>query len=265
MLKNLKVISLLFCLMLFTTVSFGANANIDVQNVQIFNNTTTPDTKIDITWSNLVIGTTQTQQTSTITLDASNTGANGLDTGSLSANTWYYLYAIYDGNSNASLLSTSSTSPSMPAGYNSRRLISSFKTDASSHFYLQVQYDRDIFYQINDGGANRILSTWATATTFTTVNASNLAPPIVNKIYISCILDVAFNSSTLMGLSTRTTGYTSGSMYTVVVYTHNTEEMQVRHRVTQITNNSQQFDYKIDTTPSLGGAAIDIVGYYFPI
>lgn len=57
-------------------------------------------------------------------------GNGGLDTGSRSANTWYYIYAIKNPSTGASdiLFSTSRTSPVLPSGYTKKRMIGAIRT-----------------------------------------------------------------------------------------------------------------------------------------
>lgn len=52
-----------------------------------------------------------------LTLDISTSGANGLDTGSLTASTWYYVYLCYGTSGLCCLASASSTAPTIPSGY----------------------------------------------------------------------------------------------------------------------------------------------------
>lgn len=61
-----------------------------------------------------------------LTANISTSGANGLDTGS-EANIWYYIWVIYNGTTVASLLSASSTAPTMPSGYTFKALVSAVK------------------------------------------------------------------------------------------------------------------------------------------
>jgi len=44
-------------------------------------------------------------------------GANGLDVGAIANNNWYYIYLIDNGNAPATLISLSSTAPTLPSGY----------------------------------------------------------------------------------------------------------------------------------------------------
>lgn len=62
-------------------------------------------------------------------------GAGGLDTGALAANTFYHVWAISNGTTTTGLLSLSSTAPVMPAGYIYKARIGANTTDGSSNFF----------------------------------------------------------------------------------------------------------------------------------
>jgi hypothetical protein len=53
------------------------------------------------------------------TISISTTGANALDTGTLTSNTFYAVYVIYNSNTSttAALLSTNASTPALPSGY----------------------------------------------------------------------------------------------------------------------------------------------------
>lgn len=86
---------------------------------------------VDSTGDYLLNGTALTKR-----LDATftaGTNQGGLDTGTAASNTWYYIWAIRK-DSDATvdyLISTSSSSPTMPSGYTYKRLISARKTKTS--------------------------------------------------------------------------------------------------------------------------------------
>lgn len=68
-------------------------------------------------------------------------GASGLDTGAEASGTWYYIWIIRkssDGTVNG-LLSTSSTSPTMPSDYDQKALVSAVRNDGSSNFIAFTQ------------------------------------------------------------------------------------------------------------------------------
>jgi hypothetical protein len=80
-----------------------------------------------------------------IVVDATTNGANGLDTGSLAASTWYYLFLIWNPATEtiAGLWSASSTNPVMPSGYTAKRLISATYSPSGSLRTI-TQHDRQV-------------------------------------------------------------------------------------------------------------------------
>lgn len=73
---------------------------------------------------------------STLMADITNSGANGLDTGAEAASTRYYFWLIQKSSdgTQAALLSTSSSDPTMPAGYDIKALIGWLYNNADSDF-----------------------------------------------------------------------------------------------------------------------------------
>jgi hypothetical protein len=61
--------------------------------------------------------------------------ANGLDTGSLAASTWYSVWVIYNGSTVAGLLSLSATTPTLPSGYTYKARVGWIKTGSGSPYY----------------------------------------------------------------------------------------------------------------------------------
>lgn len=79
-----------------------------------------------------------------VTPDVTAGGAGGLDTGAVAANTIYYLWLIRkssDGTISA-IFSLSSTSPTMPSGYDQKALVSVGGTDNSKHFIKFHQFGK---------------------------------------------------------------------------------------------------------------------------
>ena len=58
-----------------------------------------------------------------VTAIITNSGANGLDTGSVSASNWYYYWVISNGTTTAGLWSLSNSNPTMPSGYTFKKFI----------------------------------------------------------------------------------------------------------------------------------------------
>lgn len=71
-----------------------------------------------------------------LTVDITASGANGLDTGSETSNTWYYLWVIYNPSTGtvAGLISLSATAPSLPSGFTYKGLVGAVRNNGSSDF-----------------------------------------------------------------------------------------------------------------------------------
>jgi hypothetical protein len=111
-----------------------------------------------------------------VTVQSTATGANGLDTGALAANTFYYLWAIYNSTAAtaAAIISLSETTPTLPAGYSSslQRLIGGVGTASSgAQFREGTQLDHVVSYT-----NPCIISTAITSTSINTADLSNLVP-----------------------------------------------------------------------------------------
>lgn len=108
------------------------------QKLLIVNNTGTPNTKLDVSVNSVQMVTAVNGQilrgSTSVTIDGTVNGVNGLDTGSLIANTFYHIYLIDNGTTTAGLLSLSSTSPTLPGGYTYLMRMGATFTDVSVHF-----------------------------------------------------------------------------------------------------------------------------------
>lgn len=67
------------------------------------------------------------------TLNTGVSGAGGIDTGALANNTWYNVFAIYDGSTENIIFSLSATAPTLPGGYTLFARIGTFRIDGSAH------------------------------------------------------------------------------------------------------------------------------------
>jgi len=112
------------------------------QSLVIKNNSTTPDTKIDVTAGLTFLSSASVSKffsSVNVTINAATTGVNALDTGSLANSTWYHVFLISDGTTVSGLLSLSATSPTMPTGYTMAQRFGAVQTDGSAHFYRTIQ------------------------------------------------------------------------------------------------------------------------------
>jgi hypothetical protein len=139
---------------------------------------------------------------STLTADITASGANGLDTGAEAADTWYALFVIGTaGGTVAALLSTSATSPTLPAGYVYKRRIGWVRNNGSSNIHVfhteSVGRDRLIRWDIIYTDTDIYVLAGGTATSPTDIDCSTAAPPT------SYSLQVVYFSSTTV----RNSGY----------------------------------------------------------
>ena len=81
-------------------------------------------------------------------IDITSSGASGLDTSTEAISTWYYVWIIAkssDGTING-LLSASSSSPTMPSGYDQKTLVSAVRNNSSGDFVNYTQTGLDYIY-----------------------------------------------------------------------------------------------------------------------
>ena len=111
----------------------------------------------------------------TITINSASSGANGLDTGSIAANTWYYFYAIWNGTTVAGLLSLQNVMSfaTLPSGYTYGLLLGSVYSNASKQFGYFVQYQNQVWME------EQVVFTAKTGvTSYTTQSVSAIVSPL---------------------------------------------------------------------------------------
>lgn len=124
-----------------------------VRNFKVSNNAAA--NKIDFTADEVVLKNTSgipfMVRNLSVSLDASASGANGLDTGTIASTTLYKLWIIYNPTTAtaASLLSTSSTTPVLPAGYSFQALVGAWPVGTAPNFY-QNKFIQDRYAAVNE-------------------------------------------------------------------------------------------------------------------
>lgn len=131
--------------------------------------------------------------TSSITVDSSLSGAGGLDTGAIAANTLYAVHVIGSSTSMADttlMLSTSATNPYLPLNYDMFCRIGWIYTDGSSNFVLGRWEghgsERTFWY---DTGVSELSA--GTSATFAAVNVASSVPVSAT----TAILTTTFNAA----------------------------------------------------------------------
>jgi hypothetical protein len=116
-----------------------------------------------------------------VSADITVIGAGGLDAGAESGNTWYAVYVIGDTtnvNAPTAILTLSSISPTMPAGYDVFRRISWVRNDGSSNFRKFFSYGnqtaRRIWYDSTLADLQALSA--GNATAFSPVSLSAFVP-----------------------------------------------------------------------------------------
>lgn len=128
----------------------------------------------------LGLGSPAVSANSATTLNAAVNGINGLDSGSLANDTWYYVFVIADSsnkNPTGTILSTSRTAPVLPFGYDSIRWIDVQRTNGSAQFLLSYNYGNGNLRRKYWDAAISVLSN-GTATSLTAVSLDSAVPPI---------------------------------------------------------------------------------------
>lgn len=80
-------------------------------------------------------GNAKLLSTVALSINTAAAGANGLDTGVVAVNTWYSVWAIWNGVTVAGLVSASTTAPTMPGGYTHKARIGWIRTEGGANKY----------------------------------------------------------------------------------------------------------------------------------
>ena len=123
-----------------------------------------------------------------VTVNSASVGANGLDSGTLAANTWYALWVIWNGTAAAGLLSLSATAPTLPAGYTHKARVGWIRTDGTVNKYplAFVQFGRDVAYRVKAGSNVAAMPAMVigNAPTWTPIGVDPFVPPTAQKIKV---------------------------------------------------------------------------------
>lgn len=148
------------------------------------------------------------------TINLAANGANGLDTGSVAANTWYYAWAIGDSNGvnpgrGLGSLSTTVGGLTMPAGYDRARRVGAMRRGSSAllqfNQYVREGAARVICYDEIEIGSLQVLSGYGSLG-YTTVNLGSFVPPVTVYPWLNMTSDSS--SGTVPFVSIRPTGST---------------------------------------------------------
>jgi len=135
----------------------------DFKNLVITNTTAgTPASQVAVTADAAVLWNTSnggvTVTSVNVTINSAVNGANGLDTGALGANNWYYVWLIFNPQTlvTAGLLSLSSTAPTMPSGFTFKQRVGAIRAGAGPAFLNMMQKGRRAQYLVGTYGGNAL-------------------------------------------------------------------------------------------------------------
>jgi hypothetical protein len=149
------------------------NIGRDLKNISV--KSMTGDGVVLITYDILQVGAYNLTSGSLTLTMTNSAGINSIDASTMAANTWYYVYVIFNPSTAtvASLGSLSSTAPTLPAGYTHKRRVGSFRATSTTVIRKFQEFSNgNIYYE----SAITALST-GTATTYTDVDCSTMLPP----------------------------------------------------------------------------------------
>jgi len=126
-----------------------------------------------------------------LTINTAASGANGLDTGTLAASTWYSVWVIWNGTTVSGLVSTSATAPTLPGGYTHKARVGWIRTDGTGNKYPLgfTQYGRRVQYKVAAGSnltGLPVMSSGLTGNpvtpTWTAVSTTNFIPSTASQL-----------------------------------------------------------------------------------
>lgn len=124
-----------------------------------------------------------------VTINAATTGAAGLDQGALANSTFYAVYAIGDSsgfNSGSAVLSTSTTGPLMPDGYDMYRRIGYVLTSGAAAILAFDQRGSGVERTMTYRASIATDITSGSSATFAAVDVSDSVPAIATDIIFKC-------------------------------------------------------------------------------
>jgi hypothetical protein len=201
-----------FLILNTATTSVANPVSGSFRNLLITNNAGTANTKADMSCDAVVMqnagGGTVRSTSVAVTVNFGVNGANGLDTGSIASNTFYYMYFIFNSTTvtTAGLASTSSSSPTLPSGYTYFARMGTMRTAiAAAQLYGTVQRGRKVQFVVGLAQTVKLVSlSSGNIGGFSTTSPTLVAVPTYGVLVPSLAMAATFvvtNNITGAGLS----------------------------------------------------------------
>jgi hypothetical protein len=247
-----------------SSVQYAQNVWKYANGLAISNNATTPNTKLDIATGSILdsTGVYQLNLTTAVTINAANTGLNGIDTGTFAASKVYAVHLVADPvtqQTAGAMISLSATAPTLPSGYGAFALIGYAITDASTHFlkgYWTAGNSNNRLFMYDAPQATSI--TAGAATTYTAIDLSALVPNVDN-------LPVWIASAFTPGAASRVLNLTpAGATGDAIAITGQVVSVPVTSNSLVLAKQSSslpKISYKVSNAGD--AAAINVAGFQF--
>jgi hypothetical protein len=168
-----------------------------LSQLTLSNDATSPNTVLDVApgaacsddYSTMIVLLTTAFTKNCNAAWAVGSGNGALDSGSaLAVNTWYHVFLIERTDTSVVdvLISTSTTTPTLPTSYTKKRRIGSIKTDASAHIIAFTQVDDDFLWAVAVLNLNNSATT-TTATLFSVTVPPGIKVIAYGTIYLSAV------------------------------------------------------------------------------
>jgi len=175
----------------------------------------------------------------------------GMGTGlSVTASTWYHVFAIINGGNHDVYFDTSLTAANKPAGTTAFRYIGSIKTDASGHILPFYQVGQRFSWVTPPSDLNNY-----TGNSIGTVTLST-PPGIVTHPILTIAGGASDNNTYTFGVKSGLTGVIDGTVVSVGTVFYGSAQIQTS------TNTSSQVSYQ--TANNNGGSSIITLAYINP-
>lgn len=171
----------------------------------------------------------KTLRSVSLSINSAGSGANGLDTGTIAASTWYSVWVIYNPTTSttAGLISLSATAPTLPSGYTYKARIGWVRTDGTANKYPLSfkQVGRRSQLVIAAGSNLTALPVMANGISTGNVATGNFVPPTASEIAVYLGGNIAVNTGGGTGPSAVYT-YGNGGNAPLNCYNANTNGIQ---------------------------------------
>jgi hypothetical protein len=200
--------------------------------------------------------------TAPLTLNAAVVGAGGIDTGALAASKMYAVYMIADSHYNLPIsgiitLATNS-SPLLPSGYDSSRLIGYWPTNASSQFLLGYVSGNGATLLFTYDAPQATAITAGSATTYTAIDLTGLVPALDNiPVLVQATITPSVAGQTL---KLQPAGAT-GDAVTIVGQVAMIALTQTNIVDAKLASSLAKIAYKVSAAGA--AAAINVAGFYY--